>query len=121
MNNSILSLSCEMFEAYLLKTYPALKTLFLTLRKFEIKLEMIEIHKDNRKKGIGTLVMNDLIEYADYNQYSIELVPAIQDSYRGTTSRRRLVNFYKQFDFVENTGRNKDFKRISGCMYRLPQ
>ena len=32
----------------------------------------------------------------------------------------RLKDFYKQFGFVENKGRNKDFT-ISDSMYRLPQ
>ena len=56
--------------------------------------------------------MNDIIEYADANNMEIQLNPAVKDERKGTTSRNRLVRFYKNFGFIENTGRNIDYRKI---------
>lgn len=85
-----------------------------------ITLGMLEVPKASRKQGIGTAVMNDLIEYANKNNKRIILTPGLSDDRHGTTSRPRLVKFYKRFGFVENKGRNKDFS-ISDGMYREPK
>jgi GNAT superfamily N-acetyltransferase len=86
----------------------------------QITLSMIEVPKVNRKQGIGTSVMTDLINYADEHQKRIVLTPGLHDPLHGTTSRARLIKFYKRFGFVENRGRNKDFS-ISELMYREPK
>ena len=82
---------------------------------------MIEVNPNERKKGVGSNVMNDIIEYADANNMEIQLNPALKDERKGTTSRNRLVRFYKNFGFIENTGRNIDYRKKSGSMYRLPK
>ena len=97
-----------------------LTTFFVFERPDSISLNMIEVPKADRKAGVGTAVMNDLIEYADNTGKRILLTPGLQDARHGTTSRTRLVKFYKRFGFVENKGRNKDFQ-ISDGMYREPQ
>jgi len=84
-----------------------------------ITLSMFEVPKANRKMGIGSAVMADLVNYADVHRKMIVLTPGLQDSRHGTTSRSRLIKFYKRFGFVENKGRNKDFA-ISELMYRNP-
>jgi len=89
-------------------------------RPQEIVLGMIEVQKVERNKGIGSAVMQELIDYADTKQKRIILTPGIRDDRHGTTSRARLVKFYKRFGFVENKGRNKDFS-ISDGMYRVPK
>lgn len=89
-------------------------------RPNEITLNMIEVPKADRKQGIGTAVMNDLVNYADAKNKRIVLTPGLNDPRHGTTSRTRLVKFYKRFGFVENKGRNKDFS-ISDGMYREPK
>jgi hypothetical protein len=86
----------------------------------KIFLETLIVPKDIRKQGTGTDVLNDLIEYADSTGKRIELTPAVKDDYQGTTSRSRLIKFYKRFGFVENKGRNKDFT-TSKSMYREPK
>lgn len=96
------------------------KTISLFESKGDLKLDTIIIDKDKRKSGIGSQVMNLITDYADRNGLRIKLTPAIADDLQGTTSRKRLVNFYKRFGFVENKGRNKDFE-ISEGMYREPQ
>ena len=86
----------------------------------KIILDTLIVPKGQRKQGIGTAVMQDLIGYADSIGKRLELSPGIKDSYHGTTSRRRLINFYKRFGFLENKGRNKDYSTSKG-MYREPQ
>ena len=108
------------FQNNLISKYPQLKTLFLSENDKEIQLDMIEVEKNYRKSGVGSNVMNELIDYADKKNKVIVLVPAIRDDLHKTTSRNRLVKFYKRFGFVENKGRNKDFTKKGGSMYRLP-
>jgi len=105
----------------LLDKYKGLKTLFLFNNKGVLSVDMIEVNPNERKKGVGSNVMNDIIEYADANNMEIRLNPAIKDERKGTTSRNRLVRFYKSFGFIENTGRNIDYTKKSGSMYRLPK
>ena len=86
----------------------------------DVTLGMITVPKGKRKQGVGTAAMNDLIEYADTNNKRVKLTPDVKGNDQGTTSRKRLVDFYKRFGFVENKGRNKDFT-VSEGMFRLPQ
>jgi GNAT superfamily N-acetyltransferase len=81
---------------------------------------MIEVPRADRKQGVGTAVMNELVDYADRVGKRIFLTPGLPDDRHGTTSRGRLVKFYKRFGFVENKGRNKDFT-LSPGMYRDPK
>lgn len=111
----------EQLEKELLDKYKGLKTLFLSASKGVLSIDMIEINLNERNKGIGSNVINDIIEYADANNMEIRLNPAVKDARTGTTSRNRLVKFYKSFGFIENTGRNIDYTKKSGTMYRLPK
>ena len=85
-----------------------------------LDLSAIEVPMGQRGQGIGSAAMQDLVEFADQNGLRITLSPALQDKRHGTTSRTRLVKFYKQFGFVQNKGRNTDHS-ISAGMYREPQ
>jgi hypothetical protein len=69
-----------------------------------------------RGKGLGTKLMEDLIEVADENGFKITLTPS--SSYGGNVTR--LKAFYKGFGFVENKGKNADFSHKEG-MYRDPK
>lgn len=114
-------LNLKYFNVYLNKKYQELKTLFLSEHGNVISIDMIEIDRGSRKKGIATAVMSEIVSYADANNKEIEALPGLKDDRKGTTSRGRLVNFYKRFGFIENKGRNHDFSRRSGVMYRLPK
>ncbi len=102
-----------------LETDLGLKTLHLhtTNNGKDLKLDTIIVDKSERKKGIGTEALNRIISYADNNGLRVILSPAVKDDYQGTTSRARLVKFYKRFGFKENKGRNKDFT-LSESMFR---
>lgn len=81
-----------------------------------LELSKIIIPKEARNKGIGSKFMQDLINYADQNNIRIVLSPATDF---GASSVSRLINFYKNFGFVQNAGKNKDFE-ITQSMYRNP-
>lgn len=85
-----------------------------------MKLDSIRVAKDARKEGVGSAVMQEITDYADAHGLRIVLTPGQKDDGHGTTSRSRLVKFYKRFGFYENRGRKKDFT-ISAGMIRDPQ
>lgn len=103
-----------------IKQIDGVKTIFISESRGKIKLDSIIIDNGKRGSGVGTKAMNMIVDYADKNNKVIALSPALKDDYQGTTSRSRLVKFYKQFGFVENKGRKKDFS-ISESMYREPK
>lgn len=82
----------------------------------KINLSKISVDPKQRNQGIGSQVMNDIIQQADNTNAIVTLSPSVDF---GGTSVARLKDFYKEFGFVENKGRNKDFS-ISETMYRKP-
>lgn len=78
-------------------------------------LGQIVVPKDQRGSGIGTAVMQDLLETADEQGATVALTPS--DDFGGSVARLR--EFYKRFGFIPNKGRNADYS-ISEAMYRLP-
>jgi predicted GNAT family acetyltransferase len=82
-----------------------------------INLSKIEVPKEQRGSGIGTDVMNQIINYADSTGNKITLTPSTDF---GGTSVSRLKDFYNKFGFVENKGKNKDFSTRE-TMYRSPE
>ena len=80
------------------------------------ELSRIELPKETRGQGIGTDIMDDLISAADAEGATISLTP---DTSFGGSSVSRLNDFYKQFGFVDNKGKNKDFS-TRNTMYRVP-
>ena len=86
-----------------------------------LHLNMLAVGSSNRKQGVGSAAMTRLCHYADEHGLRITLTPGSRDKRWGTTSRSRLVAFYKRFGFVENKGRNKDFAINTDQMYRMPK
>jgi len=83
-----------------------------------IKLDHLRVEREYRNQGLGSSYMQDLCDYADRNGKDIEL--SLGDKERGeTTSKNRLIEFYKRFGFVRNFGRTVDYRR-SCQMYRRP-
>lgn len=82
----------------------------------EIYISQLVVPKDSRNEGKGSEVMEAIIKHADSVGKTITLSPS--NDFGGTKSR--LINFYKRFGFVENSGKNKDYS-ISETMYRLPK
>lgn len=80
-----------------------------------ISLDNMVVKKEFRNQGVGTKILNDLINYADDNGKIITLTPT---SEFGT--KAKLTKWYKANGFVENKGRNADYS-LSDTMYRLPK
>lgn len=91
--------------------------LFYYHSKENIELSGIYIPKVHRNKGIGSDIMAEIINYADLHNMTVVLTPSTDF---GGSSVSRLKKFYKRFGFVENKGRNKDY-RIYNTMYRRPE
>ena len=89
-------LGVKEFGEYVKRIYPEVKTLFLSELNDVISIDMIEVERDKRKQGVGASVMRALVLYADANNKTLEALPGLKDDRRGTTSRGRLVNFYKK-------------------------
>ena len=70
-----------------------------------IDLSRIVVPKEMRNQGLGSSVMQDLIDYADQTGKQVRLSPS--SDFGGSPTR--LNKFYKEFGFVDNRGRNKDF------------
>ncbi len=80
-----------------------------------ISLDNMVVKKAYRDQGVGTQILRDIIAYADATGKTITLTPT---SEFGT--KARLTKWYKEHGFVENKGRNADY-RLSDTMYRLPR
>jgi len=98
-----------------------LKQFIVTTRGDDLVLDTLIVGKENQGKGLGTKAMQELIKYADSLGKRIILTPDIENKTHGTTSRDRLVRFYKSLGFKENKGRSIDFSMGAGKMYRDPQ
>lgn len=75
-------------------------------------IELIWIIVEERKQGVGTAIMRELCEFADRHAAEIRLKPASSDDYAATTSRARLVRFYKRFKFVTDKRKPGDIAGI---------
>ena len=84
-----------------------------------ITLHTLRVDKDKRKQGLGSAFMETLCNKADQLGKTIELNLGDRESGE-TTSKNRLIEFYKRFGFVRNFGRTKDY-RLSCQMYRRPR
>ncbi len=82
-----------------------------------LNLGRIIVPEGSRGKGIGTRSIQDLVDYADENNLKFTITPSKEF---GATSVTRLKKFYKQFGFVENKGKNRDFSHKES-MYRVPE
>lgn len=94
-------------------------TMFVYEQENRVVLSSLIIPRKSRNQGLGSQIMQELTAYADSVGKRMELSPGTRDQYNGTTSRGRLVRFYKNFGFRENKGRRKDY-RTSETMLREP-
>jgi len=78
-----------------------------------ITLSRIVVPEGERGAGKGTAAMQALVDYADRTGQHVALSPSSDFG----SSKKRLVQFYKRFGFVENKGKNRAFT-TSESMYR---
>jgi GNAT superfamily N-acetyltransferase len=79
-------------------------------------LSRIIIKPEARGSGVGSKIMEDLINYADKNKQIIALTPS--SDFGG--NKNRLVQFYKRFGFKHNKGQYKSFE-FRDAMIRYPK
>ena len=79
-----------------------------------LDLSRIEVPKDQRGSGIGSMVMQEICDYADQQGRKIYLTPS-KDF--GASSVSRLESFYKEFGFVKKP--KEDFA-VRHTMVRMP-
>ncbi len=92
--------------ARLREKYPELRQLEIVDQAGDvIYLDVIQVEDTSRSRGIGSSVMRDLIAWADANRRTIVVDVAERDAVLGTTSRARLIEFYRRFGFTEKRGR----------------
>jgi len=114
LSNKISALSTSLKSKY------PIKDLFLSINSVgNLRIVSIIIDKEHRNMNVGSDIIKEINQFADKNNLKITLTPGLKDKHHGTTSRSRLIKFYKRFGFIENKGRNKDFT-ISDLMYRKP-
>jgi hypothetical protein len=80
----------------------------------KISIDLIVIK--NKNSGIGTSILKELCSMADKEKKIMILTPS--NEFGG--NKKRLIEFYKRFGFVENKGKNKVFE-IFEQMYREPK
>lgn len=107
--------------ADMIKSSLGLKQFIVTEKNNDLYLDSIIVDKKDQNKGLGTKALEQLISYADQTGKRIILTPGLPNKEHGTTSRNRLVKFYKKFGFKENKGRSIDFAMGAGKMYRDPK
>lgn len=70
-----------------------------------VVVDRIQIHADDRGKGFGRKLMEELIEVCEELGWALALTPS---DFAGA-SVPRLKKFYKSLGFIENRGKNRDF------------
>jgi GNAT superfamily N-acetyltransferase len=109
------SAKVQKFEAHIKRHHEGVFfELMVTQNRFvESAIELIWIIVQNRKQGVGTAIMRELCQFADRHAAEIRLTPASKGDYAATTSRARLIRFYKRFGFVTD-------KRKPGKIVGIP-
>jgi len=90
-----------LYEAFMLRNLEDRYGIALDLwdRGSYLELDRIVVPADKRGTGIGSQVMQHIVDYADRTGKDIRLTP---DTSFGGTSVARLTRFYKGFGFQKN-------------------
>lgn len=95
------------FHRAIKQKYPTLDGFNIYLhRDGSLRLGSLYVKDGERKQGIGSSVMQDVCEFADSVGATLTLHTAMKSRATGTTSRSRLLRFYKRFGFVETKGQD---------------
>jgi len=86
----------------------------------DIHVDYLQVARRMQGQGLGTLAMQRLCDFADYWHVRILLTPSDRNISTGTTSRTRLIDFYRRFGFHLNRGRHRDWT-TRAQMIRMPK
>jgi len=81
-----------------------------------LKISRIVLKPEARQSGVGTKIMNAIVNYADRNKQIVTLTPS--SDFGG--NKNRLIQFYKRFGFKPNKGIYKSFEFMDS-MIRYPK
>ena len=79
-------------------------------------IDQLMVDPQSRNQGWGKQIMQHLVDWADQHNKILALTPSKQ----WASSIKRLMAFYKQWNFVPNQGKHKDF-RFRETLIREPQ
>jgi hypothetical protein len=99
----------EEFSQHLIDKHGAHVEMYWT-PEGHVNLQTLIVPKELRNQGIASNVVSDIKKYSNKNKVKIILNAVPLDN---STKSEQLVDFYKSHGFVENKGRNKDY-RIAG-------
>lgn len=110
----------EELRYYLLNRYPEVSSLWFNIQGNNILfLSKIEVNLEDRRRGVGSKVIDELKIFSDAHNLTILLSPEAQHGYKD-----KLDRFYKGHGFIFNKGRNLDTSISSPfakTMYRRPK
>lgn len=93
--------------------YKDVADLFVWDGRNSVEVSRIVVKPELRNSGIGTNIMNDIIQYANSVKKQVSLSPSTDFGGK----KGKLLKFYKGLGFKPNKGRHKDFT-ISNSMVR---
>ncbi len=111
------------FERTLQSLYPEIDRVGIYFEKANGSLFLSDLYikEEFRGQGVGSKVMNSIIQFADNNNLPVVLIPEPDDE---DVSPKQLIDFYKKFGFVLNKGKKTDYSfsdPFATTMYRLPK
>jgi len=95
-----LSVSTKDLESEVEGRYAVSLSIHYSKRSNAMVLSRIVVGKENRGRGVGAAVMEEICSFADRNRVRIALTPS--SDFGGT--KARLVTFYKRFGFKPYKG-----------------
>jgi len=93
------------FADALTQKYPGVKISLQPARDGGMTLSQLVVPNDMRGQGVGTQIMQEILQYADQNGARVGLTPS--DAWGGNV--KRLEQFYSRLGFEPNRGRTRDF------------
>jgi GNAT superfamily N-acetyltransferase len=110
----------EDFRKELEKEYPQIQQLDFTATQWGvIHIQSLVVLKNERHQGVGRKILERIKQFAEDNGATITLHPSPERGYK-----KKLDAFYKDSGFVNNKGRNRDYKLSSmfgRTMYYKPK
>jgi hypothetical protein len=118
VSTELTAVEVQKFESHIKKSYVGVVFELLVMHNVLVRnaTELTWIIVKDRKQGVGTAIMQELCEFADHHAAEIRLKTASKGDHVATTSRARLIRFYKRFGFVGDKGDSGEITGILGLI-----
>jgi len=94
------------------KKHPGMKFNAYPSHGDTIRLQSLEVPKEQRRQGIGSTAVEALKKVAKRQNKRVTLTPEAEPGYK-----KKLNTFYKEKGFKPNKGRNKDYSVSDTMIY----